>query len=133
MCVRPERVDDSKLHRCVRMCVRCQVDLGLYLRGRWRITGGYRLDLGIAEDILHERDGKLGELLHQVVVTLASDGNLRTSCFQISDCAVVDAERCTQVQQAEEHAGIERVARRQGGGHIAFLEAREELGGDGAV
>jgi hypothetical protein len=115
------------------MCVQCQVNLRLYLRGRRCITGEYRLDLGIAEDILHEQDGKLGELLHQVVVTLASDGNLHTSCFQISDCTVVDTERCVQVQQAKEHAGIEQAARHQGGGHVAFLEAWEELGGDGAV
>jgi hypothetical protein len=113
--------------------VQCQVDLGLYLRGRWGITGGYQLDLGIAEDILHERDGKLSGLLHQVVVILAGNENLCTGCFQISDCAIVDAECCTQMQQAEECAGIEWVTRCQGGGHVARLEVCEKLRGDGAV
>ncbi len=91
------------------------------------------MDLGIAKDILHEQDGKLGELLHQVVVILASDRNLHTGCFQISDCAIVDTECCMQVQQAEERVGIEQVTRCQGGGHVVRLEVHEEFGGDGAV
>jgi hypothetical protein len=64
---------------------------------------------------------------------LVAPATFAAGCFQIRECAVIDAERCTRVQRAEERAGIEQVDGHQGGGRVARLEARKGLGGDGAV
>jgi len=71
MRVRPERADNFELHRRIRARVRRQVDFGFHVRGRRRVARGDKLDLGVAQDILHHRDGEFCELLHQFVIVLA--------------------------------------------------------------
>jgi hypothetical protein len=45
-----------------------QVNFVPRVGGRWRVARGNQLDIRIAKDVLHQRDGEPGQSLHEVIL-----------------------------------------------------------------